>query len=140
MYSCTSIILIMNQSSFFSFLFFPLYRTKSRPIKVLDLCCCPGSKLHLIWSLLYDTSLNGSSSSHQRQQQQQQQHRPLIVGVDISPQRLFTCQSLLRKLLSQHRSHNSDYERLGQIILFNFDGSMKLLWQRWFLRHSCLRL
>ena len=36
-----------------------LYLTKSRPVKVLDLCCCPGSKLHLIWSLLYDESLQG---------------------------------------------------------------------------------
>eukprot|EP01036_Dinobryon_divergens_P023670 gene23670-32043_t len=82
-------------------------------IKVLDLCCCPGSKLHLIWSLLYDRTTMKS----------QQRQRPLIVGVDISPQRLFTCQSLLRKLISRNRYHNIDNANLGRIILLNCDGS-----------------
>ena len=112
--------LLLIRTILLSFLFISLHRTQSRSIKVLDLCCCPGSKLHLILSLLCDESLKGSASMHQGQQQ----HRPLIVGVDISPQRLFTCQSLLRKLLSRYRSHNSDCKNLqGRIILFNGDGS-----------------
>ena len=83
---------------------------------MLDLCCCPGSKLHLIWSLLYDRTIKDSTS-------QQQQQRPLIVGVDISSQRLFTCQSLLRKLISRNRYHKINSANLGRIILFNCDGS-----------------
>lgn len=56
--------------------------------KVCDICCCPGSKDQMICDILALSALNVSPSNP----------TPcLLVGVDISPNRMQLCKSLLRK-------------------------------------------
>lgn len=70
-----------------------------RKIKVLDLCCCPGSKFQMI-------SDHCNSDS-------------LVVGVDISKQRLDVCMSLLRSWNEQQLATKKKCRQL----LFHCDGT-----------------
>lgn len=71
-----------------------------QPLKVLDLCCCPGGKLQFI-----SERINPSQS--------------LVVGIDIAVSRLHTCKSLLDKWRSV--SAESGGNRARQL-LFHADG------------------
>ncbi len=62
----------------------PSSTTKSAPIRVLDLCCCPGAKL----CMLADTLLLNSPGRSIE-----------VVGVDISLDRLNVCKKMVKKYL-----------------------------------------
>ena len=73
----------------------------SQAISVLDLCCCPGSKLQLI-----SEKLNNNS---------------IVVGVDISTQRLNVCKSILRSLAPAARKFCTT--GCGRKLVFQCDGT-----------------
>lgn len=56
------------------------------PLRVLDLCCSPGAKLQLLSDILEELSEVGTIDSGS-----------IVVGVDISPDRLRVCKSLISK-------------------------------------------
>jgi len=71
--------------------------SKDKDCKVLDLCCCPGSKFQMIAEKLNESSI--------------------LVGVDLSKKRLEVCKSLLRNWLwSVGQTMPSQY-------VFECDGS-----------------
>lgn len=72
-------------------------------VKILDVCCCPGSKLQMIHSLVKGRE-PGSS----------------IIGVDISDKRISVCKSLLRKTCSRI---SEDHPR-DRILIFQCDGRL----------------
>lgn len=72
-----------------------------RQIKVLDVCCCPGSKFQMI----SDQSTSDS----------------LVVGVDISKQRLEVCMSLLRSWHKIYGEYSS--KRKCRRLVFHGDGT-----------------
>lgn len=73
-------------------------------IKVLDLCCCPGSKFQMVYDILKSKSCQA-----------------LQVGVDISEKRMLLCKSLIYKW----RQFSIKPEHIGpHQYLFLSDGTM----------------
>jgi len=66
--------------------------TAETPLRVLDMCCCPGLKLCAIADHL---STSSTAVNNRQQQQQQQQHT--VVGVDVSEQRMAVCKRIVYK-------------------------------------------
>lgn len=62
-----------------------LAENAKNPIRILDLCCCPGLKLCAIADTLYKEQKSGD-----------------IVGVDISETRMSVCKRILHKYQIQH--------------------------------------
>jgi len=77
----------------------------SQSYKVCDICCCPGSKSQMICDIL---SLSSSSSSNSSMS------KSLLVGVDISSNRMQVCKSLLRKSLVSLKFSEDDEETRTQ--------------------------
>lgn len=71
--------------------------SNSASCKVLDLCCCPGSKFQMIAERVSAESL--------------------VVGVDLSAKRLEVCRSLLRSWLVRLTS------KVPRLLLFEADGT-----------------
>ncbi|CAO3573127.1 unnamed protein product [Mortierella alpina] len=63
---------------------------------VLDICCAPGAKLCMIAGLLTNSG-NVSSDRSRAGNQLQMDITGTVTGVDISPHRLATCRSLLKR-------------------------------------------
>lgn len=73
-----------------------------RKIKILDVCCCPGSKLQMVADRCTCDSL--------------------VVGVDIAKQRLEVCMSLQRSWDEQQRACST--KKQCRKLLFHGDGSI----------------
>ncbi|KAJ1406960.1 S-adenosyl-L-methionine-dependent methyltransferase [Ochromonadaceae sp. CCMP2298] len=80
---------------------FALNIDPSRDLKVLDLCCCPGGKLQMISEALSAGSL--------------------VVGVDVSANRLDVCRSLLRGWSSSYKAWCGG--RHARQLIFCADGT-----------------
>ncbi|KAF9571682.1 hypothetical protein EC968_000279 [Mortierella alpina] len=63
---------------------------------VLDICCAPGAKLCMIAGLLTNSGSVGSDRSRAGNQLQMD-ITGTVTGVDVSPHRLATCRSLLKR-------------------------------------------
>lgn len=80
----------------------PIYAmniSNQQPTKVLDLCCCPGSKFQMISEYVHPSST--------------------VIGVDISEKRMKVCSSLLERYLAYHSNNQTETPRS---LLFLADG------------------
>eukprot|EP01039_Chlorochromonas_danica_P006460 gene6460-7124_t len=72
------------------------------PVKVLDLCCCPGNKMQYVAEQVHEQSV--------------------IVGVDISQDRIFVCKSLLEQWQSWILSQKVSPSQVPRVLVFKADG------------------
>lgn len=92
--------------------------SRKSELKVLDLCCCPGAKLQLLSDTLEEISMAGLISDNS-----------IVVGVDISVDRLRVCKSILSKWAQFALQFSTDSssgikERCIRQLLFNCDGTL----------------
>lgn len=81
--------------------------------RVLDLCCSPGMKLNLIAD-----AIGPAGSSSDQRQKGDNMSTGLVVGVDISVDRLFVARSLVRK----HQWSSGHYQNPQSVCLVAADG------------------
>jgi len=91
----------------------PPAKMEGRPLRVLDMCCCPGLKLCAIADLL-STQYPLITGQQNEGQQPEQYHT--VVGVDVSEQRLAVCKRIVYKYqiaagASDDRDDNNDGDK-----------------------------